>query len=126
MAGKRRRLTAQVIHTKMQKTASVRVDRSYRHRLYGKVIRRSKKYLAHDELGCQPGDHVLIVESRPISKRKRWVVESILRRAGESEIAAEALEIIEPEVLQVDRGEAEPEIPAEEEEPSAEAPEDES
>ncbi|MGD8760012.1 MAG: 30S ribosomal protein S17 [Anaerolineales bacterium] len=126
MAGKRRRLTAQVIHTKMQKTASVRVDRSYRHRLYGKVIRRSKKYLVHDELGCQPGDQVLIVESRPISRRKRWVVESILRRAGESEIAAEALEIEVPEVLQVDQGEPETKPAAEEEEAPPEVPEGES
>ena len=57
-----------VTRAKMHKTVMVRVDRSYRHPLYGKVVHRSRKYLAHDELGCQPGDMVQIVESRPISQ----------------------------------------------------------
>lgn len=86
MATKRRRLTGEVVDSKMQKTAKVRVSRSYRHPVYGKVMRQSKNYLAHDELGVQPGDLVQIVESRPISKRKRWVIEQILQSsAGASE-----------------------------------------
>jgi small subunit ribosomal protein S17 len=84
----RRRLVGVVTRTKMMKTATVRVDRSYRHPLYGKVVRRSRQFLAHDEIGCNPGDRVTIVESRPISRRKRWVVENVLARATESEIAA--------------------------------------
>ncbi|MBN1313236.1 MAG: 30S ribosomal protein S17 [Anaerolineae bacterium] len=80
MANSRRRLTGQVISNKMQKTVIVRIDRSYRHRLYGKVVRDSKKYMAHDENGeCQMGDVVVIVESRPLSRHKRWVVQSIVR-----------------------------------------------
>ncbi len=57
---------------------------------------RARHYLVHDEQGCQPGDQVRIVESRPISKRKRWVVETILQRAPEAVVAAGAQEIIEP------------------------------
>ncbi len=88
MTNNRRRLTGVVTGTKMMKTATVRVDRSYRHPLYGKVVRRSRQFLAHDEIGCHPGDRVTIVESRPISKRKRWVVENVIARASESKIAA--------------------------------------
>jgi small subunit ribosomal protein S17 len=88
MSNKRRRLKGVVIRAKMTKTVTVRVDRSYRHPLYGKVIRAQKNYLAHDEIGCQLGDQVQMVESRPISKRKRWVVEEILDRATEAEITA--------------------------------------
>jgi small subunit ribosomal protein S17 len=70
----------------MQKTIKVQVDRSSRHPLYGKVIRSHKQYLVHDEKDCQVGDEVQIVESRPISKRKRWVVEKVLKRATEAEV----------------------------------------
>jgi len=67
----------------MDKTAVVRVERLYRHRIYKKVIKAAKKYLAHDEEDvCQIGDLVRIVESRPLSRRKRWVVEEILEKAG--------------------------------------------
>jgi small subunit ribosomal protein S17 len=89
MSSKRRRLTGTVTKAKLAKTVTVRVDRSYRHPLYGKVVRRSKKYLVHDELGCQPGDQVRIVESRPISKTKRWAVEVVLREAALAGAAAE-------------------------------------
>ncbi len=92
MTNPRRRLTGVVTKAIAQKTVTVTVDRSFRHPLYGKVIRTSKKYLAHDELGCQPGDEVSMVESRPISKRKRWVVEAILKRPSEAEAEARALE----------------------------------
>ena len=92
MSNKRRRLTGEVSKTNSTKTVTVRVDRSYRHPLYGKVIRQSKNYLVHDEIGCRPGDRVRMVEGRPISKRKRYVVEAILRRASEVEIAVSAQE----------------------------------
>jgi small subunit ribosomal protein S17 len=77
----RRRLIGIVVSDKMQKTVSVEVTRTTRHRLYNKVISSTNRFMAHDELGCQIGDEVRIVESRPISKRKRWVVEEILQSA---------------------------------------------
>ncbi len=88
MRNQRRRMTGVVTQAKAMKTVSVRVDRSFRHRLYGKVVHSSRSFLVHDELGCRPGDEVQIVESRPISKMKRWVVETILRRASEADVAA--------------------------------------
>lgn len=76
----RRRLTGVVTSNKMAKTVVVEVTRTFRHPLYRKVVHRSKRFMAHDELGCQIGDQVQIVESRPISRMKRWVVESIVKR----------------------------------------------
>ena len=72
----RRVKTGVVISTKMAKTVTVRVERTVRHPLYGKVLRTSKKYYAHDENAnsLKEGDHVTIVESRPTSKLKRWRV----------------------------------------------------
>lgn len=102
MSNKRRRLTGEVTKTKSAKTVTVRVDRSYRHRLYGKVIRESKNYLVHDEIGCRPGDRVRMVESRPISKRKRWVVEAILRRASEVKVAVSTQEQEEELLLEIE------------------------
>jgi len=67
----------------MDKTVVVQVERLVRHRRYGKVLRRMKKYKAHDEgNACCIGDVVRIVESRPLSREKRWVVEEILKRHG--------------------------------------------
>ena len=76
----RRRLTGVVISNKMEKTVVVEISRTYRHRLYKKVVHIRKRLMAHDELSCQPGDWVQVVESQPISKMKKWVVESITRR----------------------------------------------
>uniref|UniRef100_A0A831UAM7 Small ribosomal subunit protein uS17 n=1 Tax=Thermus islandicus TaxID=540988 RepID=A0A831UAM7_9DEIN len=68
-------LTGVVVSDKMQKTVTVLVERQFPHPLYGKVIKRSKKYLAHDpEERYKVGDVVEIVESRPISRRKRFRV----------------------------------------------------
>jgi small subunit ribosomal protein S17 len=96
---KRRRLTGVVTSDKMDKTVIVVVGRTYRHRLYKKVVHSKKKFVAHDELGCQIGDQVRIVESRPISRHKRWVVEEILERdltAGETEFETDTeLEALE-------------------------------
>lgn len=74
--GRRRVKTGVVVSTKMPKTVTVRVARTLRHPLYGKVIRTSKKYYAHDEnsASLNEGDQVTIVESRPRSKLKRWLV----------------------------------------------------
>jgi small subunit ribosomal protein S17 len=71
----RRRLTGVVVSNKMQKTATVRVERLVKHARYHKYIRRCKTYLVHDEDdSVNPGDKVEIEESRPISRRKRWVI----------------------------------------------------
>lgn len=67
-------LTGKVISTKMKKTVAVLVDRQWMHPLYQKSLKRSKTYLAHDEIGVKEGDVVTIVETRPISKQKHWRV----------------------------------------------------
>ena len=79
----RRRLVGEVTSDKMDKTVVVVVERHYRHPLYKKVIRGTKKYMVHDEENaCQIGDKVRIIESRPLSRRKRWAVEEIVERAA--------------------------------------------
>jgi small subunit ribosomal protein S17 len=88
----RRRLTGFVISNKMQKTVVVDVTSRYRHRLYKKVLTDHTRFKAHDELDCQVGDQVRIVESRPISRHKRWVVEEILRRQA-SVLGIEEVEV---------------------------------
>jgi small subunit ribosomal protein S17 len=70
-----------VVSDKMAKTVVVAVERLVRHPVYGKGQRRTAKFLAHDEQGAGVGDQVVIVESRPISRRKRWVVTRIVRKA---------------------------------------------
>lgn len=82
MRGRRKRLIGRVVSNKMQKTVVVMVERIHRHPRYGKVVREQKKFYAHDEENaCRIGDRVRIVESRPLSRLKRWVVEEILERA---------------------------------------------
>jgi small subunit ribosomal protein S17 len=70
-----------VLSSKMQKTVVVAVERLVRHDVYRKTIRRTSTFMAHDEKGAKKGDTVRIVETRPLSKRKRWQVEEILERA---------------------------------------------
>lgn len=87
----RRRMVGVVTSDKMQKTVVVEVSRTYRHRLYKKVVHSRRRFMAHDELGCKIGDTVQIVESRPLSRHKRWAVETILRReisAGDTTLDA--------------------------------------
>ncbi len=84
---KRRRMTGVVTSDKMMKTVVVEVARTYQHPLYKKVVHSSSRFKAHDELGAKIGDRVVIVESRPLSRDKRWVVESIVRPAGGGEAA---------------------------------------
>ncbi len=87
----RRRLTGVVTSDKMEKTVVVEVTRTYQHPLYKKVVHASSRFKAHNELGAKAGDQVVIVESRPISRDKRWVVESIVRRLGEAAAPAEPI-----------------------------------
>jgi small subunit ribosomal protein S17 len=77
---KRRRMAGTVTSNKMEKTVVVEITRKYRHPLYKKVIYSSKRVKAHDELNCKVGDKVQIVASKPISREKHWVVESIIKR----------------------------------------------
>lgn len=81
--GQRKTMVGRVVSDKMDKTVVVRVDRLYRHRLYQKVIKDTKKFKAHDENNtCRIGDLVRIVESRPLSRDKRWIVEQVLESEG--------------------------------------------
>ncbi len=81
--GHRKRLVGVVVSDRMQKTVTVRVEGLRKHPRYHKYVIRSKKYLAHDEAEeCRVGDKVLIEETRPLSKRKRWRVKQILERAA--------------------------------------------
>jgi len=75
----RRRLVGVVTSNKMMKTVTVEISRTFRHPLYKKVVHTSKRVKAQDDLGCEIGDQVQIVETRPISKEKRWAVEVILK-----------------------------------------------
>ncbi len=71
-----------VISNKMQKSVVVAVEYRYKHQFYSKIVIRTKRYLAHDaENLCNIGDEVLLEESRPLSKKKRWVVKKILNKA---------------------------------------------
>ncbi|MCC6328674.1 MAG: 30S ribosomal protein S17 [Acidobacteria bacterium] len=70
-----------VASDKMTKTVTVRVDRVVKHPTYRKYVRRRKKFMAHDELGAKVGDKVRIIETRPLSARKRWRVVEIIQKA---------------------------------------------
>jgi small subunit ribosomal protein S17 len=71
-----------VASDKMQKTVIVRVDRLVLHRKYRRYVRRTSRFMAHDELGATIGDKVRIVETRPLSARKRWRVIEIVQKAA--------------------------------------------
>ncbi|NLL89854.1 MAG: 30S ribosomal protein S17 [Dehalococcoidales bacterium] len=76
-----------VIGVKMDKTAVVAIETLKRHRLYGKTIRRVVKYKAHDENNtCKLGDKVKIIETRPLSREKRWRVSEIITRKEVAEV----------------------------------------
>ena len=77
---RRRTKVGRVVSNKMQKTVVVAVESMREHRLYGRNVRRTTKFKAHDEENqCQIGDVVVIAESRPLSKEKRWVVREIVK-----------------------------------------------
>jgi small subunit ribosomal protein S17 len=83
MTNNRRRLVGRVISDKMQKTVTVAIERRTTHPVYGKVVKSTKKVMAHDESDAiKVGSIVRIVESRPLSKNKRWVVEEVLQSSG--------------------------------------------
>jgi|WetSurSiteA1Bulk_404760.scaffolds.fasta_scaffold68602_2 small subunit ribosomal protein S17 len=91
----RRRMIGVVVRNKMTKSVVVKISHSYRHPLYKKVIHTSRTILAHDEIGCEVGDQVQLIESRPISKRISWVVEKIVKKE-EKTITVDASVEIEP------------------------------
>jgi small subunit ribosomal protein S17 len=80
--GIKRQMVGTVISNKMDKTVVVQVERLVKHRMYHKYVRRRAKFAAHDnDNNCQIGDKVLIIESRPLSKIKRWRVLEIVGKA---------------------------------------------
>jgi small subunit ribosomal protein S17 len=80
--GRRQERVGVVTTAKMQKSVVVAVERLVRHPFYRKTVRRTSKFMAHDELGARAGDRVRIVETRPLSRLKRWRVAEILERAS--------------------------------------------
>jgi small subunit ribosomal protein S17 len=77
-------VTGMVVADKMDKTVKVAIERQIRHDLYGKIQRRTSTFLAHDEKNeAKVGDRVAITETRPLSRRKRWVVTSVVEKAKE-------------------------------------------
>ena len=80
-SGKRAEKIGIVVSDKMTKTVVVRVDRLVKHPVYRKYVKRRKKFMAHDEQGASIGDKVKIIETRPLSARKRWRVVEIIQKA---------------------------------------------
>ena len=79
----KRTLVGKVVSDKRAKTVTVLVERRVKHELYGKIVAKSSKYHAHDEKGeCHEGDRVLIIESAPLSRHKRWRVSRVLKQAA--------------------------------------------
>lgn len=84
MLKKRKEFVGQVVSDKMDKTVVVAIDRMVRDPRYKKFLKRTSKYKAHDEKNeCHVGDRVKLIETRPLSAQKRWVVLEILERAKE-------------------------------------------
>ena len=82
MEKNKRQIVGVVTSEKMDKTITVQVVRRLQHPIYGKFVKKSKKFLAHDENNeCREGDLVKIKESRPLSRRKRWQLVEVLERA---------------------------------------------
>lgn len=80
--GDRKTFQAKVVSDKMDKTIVVQVERTVKHPLYGKFMKRRKKFYAHDETNdAREGDTVIVVESRPLSRLKRWRLRQIVERA---------------------------------------------
>jgi len=81
-SGKKRQIVGTVVSDKMEKSVTVQVERLVKHKLYKKYIRRRAKFAAHDENNaCKVGDKVVITESRPISRTKRWRISRIVEKA---------------------------------------------
>ncbi len=101
----RRRLEGVVTSNKMMKTVVVEISRTYLHPLYHKVVHSSRKMKAQDDMGCQIGDLVRIVETRPLSKDKRWAVEAILKHKGVQAVTKVEDEVAVAEAEAKDEGE---------------------
>ncbi|MCY4027804.1 MAG: 30S ribosomal protein S17 [Acidobacteria bacterium] len=81
--GKRREVVGVVVRDKMERGVVVAVERRVSHDVYGKIQRRTSKFMAHDEANtAKVGDRIAMVESRPLSRRKRYVVTRVIERAG--------------------------------------------
>ncbi len=95
MANNRRRLVGRVVSNKMDKTVVVAIERRRLHPLYKKVVKSTKKVMAHDESNeVKLGALVRIVESRPLSRHKRWVVEEVIAAQNVAEVGALADEVV--------------------------------
>ncbi len=114
MANDRRRLIGRVVSDKMEKTVVVAIERRKAHRVYKKVMNLTKKVMAHDESNAvEAGSVVQIVESKPLSKNKRWVVEKVLEGpggrvlepiVGAVDVKPEVVEVVEAaEVVEADK-----------------------
>ena len=78
----RKQLTGEVVSVAMDKTVIVKVERRFPHPRYNKYVKKSKRYYAHDEKNnCSNGDLILIEESKPLSKNKRWVVKNLVKKS---------------------------------------------
>ena len=119
METKRKTRQGRVISNKMEKTIVVAVETSRRHPIYKKTIKKTTRYKAHDEKNeCGPGDIVRLVETRPLSKEKRWRVVEIVTRAEVLEVKPEEI-AVEPEALGI-----KPEVVVEETEAVEQEPEE--
>ena len=102
----RKTRTGRVLSAKMNKTVVVGVVRQKVHPLYGKAVKLMKRYKAHDEKGeCHEGDLVEIVETRPLSKEKRWRVGAVLQRGDQADtdilkVERGAPQVVEPEAVE--------------------------
>ena len=105
MPNTRRRLEGRVVSNKMDKTVVVAIERRKLHPIYKKVVRTTKKIMAHDESNAiQIGARVRVVESKPLSRNKRWVVEAVL-----VEVGIPVLEVLPDEAEVLDSGDADTE-----------------
>ncbi len=124
MGMKRKTRLGRVVSNKMEKTAVVVVETARHHRLYKKSVRIMTRYKAHDEKNeCGIGDMVRLIETRPLSKEKRWRVAEIVRRAEVIEVRPEEIEV-QPEEVEAEVEVAE--VKAEEVEAEVEVVEDKS
>ena len=109
MPGQTRMLTGTVVSDKMAQTVVVLVETTTRHRLYRKILKRSKRYMAHDDrLEAKTGDLVRIAETRPLSRHKRWRVVEVVQRRDVAEVAPRE---IDADYITLTREREQPETP---------------
>jgi small subunit ribosomal protein S17 len=121
MAGRQKSLVGTVVSDRMEKTVIVAVETTTRHRIYHKIFKRTKRYMAHDDrLGAKPGDQVRILETRPLSRHKRWRVSEVLQRGEVAEVQPQE---IDADLIERPREQSAAEAPVAEAPPAAEATE---